>query len=344
MRLILVLVMLAISNEAMAFRYLTSLENSAWETDASPYACALKHNIEGYGEGVFLHEAGEKRVFQLNGHGFGFANKPIQLISDPPNWLPNKDQTLLSVLGLRKNRVEVKGELITQMMAELVSGMLVSFNGILADSEDQTFDIVLSAAGFHEAYEKYLMCEQHLLPVNFRQVERARIQYRSAETDISTAGQMLLDKIAIYLKTDKSIKSIYIDGHTDDAGLKRDNVTVSKRRAELVTDYLVEMGVPKEMIVTRYHGESYPVVKNSTNANRAKNRRTTVRLSREAPVVVMNKPEQKPTADSMMESKPPMIDSKSKEMMDPMADYNSGQVIDAEQLVKDRQAMSEKPG
>ena len=303
MRLILILMTLAMSTEAYAFRYLTPLENSTWKTDASPYACALKHTIEGYGDGVFLHEAGERRMFQLDGHGFNFANKPIQLIADPPNWLPNKDQTLLSVLGLKKNRVEVHGELITQMMAELVNGMLVSFNGTLADSKNQVFDIVLSSAGFHSAYEKYLMCEQHLLPVNFRQIERARIQYHSAETEVSAKGLALLDKIAIYLQTDKSIKSVYIDGHTDDAGLKRDNVSVSKDRAEIVTDYLLELGVPKDMIVTRYHGESYPVVKNTSRANRAKNRRTTIRLSREAPAVVMNKSEADPVATPMMDSK-----------------------------------------
>lgn len=334
MRLMLVLITLAISTEANAFRYLTSLEDSAWETDASPYACGLKHMIEGYGEGVFAHEAGEARVFELNGHGFSFANKPIQLISDPPNWLPNKDQTLLSVLGLKKNRVEVRGELITQMMAELVNGMLVSFNGILADSENQTFDIVLSAAGFHSAYEQYLLCEQQLLPVSFKQIARTRIQYRSAETDISSADQKLLDKIAIYLMTDKSIQSLYIDGHTDDAGLKRDNVTVSKSRAELVTSYLVDRGVSKDMIVTRYHGESYPVVKNTTNRNRAKNRRTTVRLSREAPVMVMNKPKPPPVSTEMM-------DSKDAGMTNPMSEYSSGTVIDAQELVKDKQAMAD---
>ena len=103
-------------------------------------------------------------------------------------------------------------------------------------------------------------------------------------------------------------------------------MTVSKIRAELVTNYLLGKGISKEMIVTRYHGESYPVVKNTANRNRAKNRRTTVRLSREEPVVVMNKPEEPPV---------------SAEMMEPMSEYNTGELIDAEQLVKDEQAMSD---
>jgi len=333
MRLKPVFLILLVSLNASAFRYITPLENSAWETNASPYACTLKHTIEGYGSGVFFHEAGEKRVFRLQGNGFGFANKPIQMISDPPNWLPNKDQSLLSVLGLKQDRVEVTGELITRMMAELVGGMLVSFNGILADSVDQDFNIVLSSAGFHQAYETYLMCEQQLLPVNFSQIERTRIQYRSAEVGIPVSGQKLLDKIAIYLMTDKSIKSIYVDGHTDDAGLQRDNVMVSKHRAELVTEYLLEAGVSKDMIVTRYHGEAYPVVKNTSTRNRAKNRRTTVRLSREAPVVVMKEIEEMPARGGAM-------DADNKEMMEPVSKYNMGEVIDAEQLVQDQQEMA----
>jgi hypothetical protein len=101
-----------------------------------------------------------------------------------------------------------------------------------------------------------------------------------------------------------------------------------------VTNYLLDKGVSEEMIVTRYHGESYPVVKNSGNRNRAKNRRTTVRLSREEPVVVMNKPQEPPVPAEMMEPK-------EQGMMEPESEYNSGAVIDAEQLVKDKQAMAD---
>ena len=50
--------------------------------------------------------------------------------------------------------------------------------------------------------------------------------------------------------------------------------------------YLVSGGVDRASIVLRWHGERYPVASNRTVAGRAKNRRVTVRVSKEpAPVL-----------------------------------------------------------
>jgi outer membrane protein OmpA-like peptidoglycan-associated protein len=47
-----------------------------------------------------------------------------------------------------------------------------------------------------------------------------------------------------------------------------------------VTDYLVSQGINAAMILTRYHGERYPIATNDTAAGRAKNRRVTVQFDR----------------------------------------------------------------
>ena len=72
--------------------------------------------------------------------------------------------------------------------------------------------------------------------------------------------------------------AIYVDGHTDNTGRRIYNRRLSKARAEAVRDYLARNGLSEDVIRTRYHGERYPVVKNSTTKNKSKNRRTTVRL------------------------------------------------------------------
>ena len=77
------------------------------------------------------------------------------------------------------------------------------------------------------------------------------------------------------------MSQVFVDGHTDDIGFKKDNVSVSEKRAIEVTNYLLTCGIPLDKIVTRFHGERYPVVKNNTAKDKAKNRRTTIRLSRE---------------------------------------------------------------
>ena len=47
-------------------------------------------------------------------------------------------------------------------------------------------------------------------------------------------------------------------------------------------EYLQANGVPEAQITLRFHGERYPLVRNDSAAARAKNRRVTLRLEREA--------------------------------------------------------------
>ena len=82
------------------------------------------------------------------------------------------------------------------------------------------------------------------------------------------------------MNADSTVTAIYVDGHTDSSGRRIYNRRLSKARAEAVTDYLIKGGIPATIIQTRYHGERYPVVKNTSKANKAQNRRTTVRLMR----------------------------------------------------------------
>ncbi|MNH40797.1 flagellar motor protein MotB [compost metagenome] len=51
-----------------------------------------------------------------------------------------------------------------------------------------------------------------------------------------------------------------------------------------VADYFKAHGVPEEQITVRFHGERYPLVKNNSAANRARNRRVNIELDRVTPV------------------------------------------------------------
>lgn len=68
--------------------------------------------------------------------------------------------------------------------------------------------------------------------------------------------------------------NILVEGHTDSTGGDAYNLTLSKNRAQAVTDYLVnEGGVSKGRIETKWYGETQPKYDNSTVEGRAKNRR-----------------------------------------------------------------------
>ncbi|MCS6823456.1 MAG: OmpA family protein [Cytophagaceae bacterium] len=81
-----------------------------------------------------------------------------------------------------------------------------------------------------------------------------------------------LDKLVVFLKQNESL-SIEIAGHTDDVGNEADNLTLSDKRAFAVYEYLIRNGVNKKQIQYKGYGESKPAVPNTSEENRAKNRR-----------------------------------------------------------------------
>jgi outer membrane protein OmpA-like peptidoglycan-associated protein len=82
------------------------------------------------------------------------------------------------------------------------------------------------------------------------------------------------DKMADFEQT-----NITILGHTDNIGSESANLSVSKKRASSVANYLAQCGIAKERLTHDGMGYSMPVVDNDTPENRAKNRRVEVYVS-----------------------------------------------------------------
>jgi outer membrane protein OmpA-like peptidoglycan-associated protein len=66
---------------------------------------------------------------------------------------------------------------------------------------------------------------------------------------------------------------IRVEGHTDDRGRDDYNLDLSQRRAEAVKAYLIGKGVPPERLEAKGFGETQPLKPNTTQRNRAANRR-----------------------------------------------------------------------
>jgi OOP family OmpA-OmpF porin len=74
--------------------------------------------------------------------------------------------------------------------------------------------------------------------------------------------------------------SISVDGHTDSDGTEQYNQILSEKRANTVTQRLVEQGVTKESIVSKGYGELKPIVPNTTEENKALNRRVDISFNK----------------------------------------------------------------
>jgi OOP family OmpA-OmpF porin len=87
----------------------------------------------------------------------------------------------------------------------------------------------------------------------------------------------ILDAAVNTLKNHPQIK-VEVAGHTDSRGSEAYNQQLSERRAKVVYDYLVDHGIDANRLSWRGYGESQPIADNSTEAGRAQNRRTELKV------------------------------------------------------------------
>jgi OOP family OmpA-OmpF porin len=85
-----------------------------------------------------------------------------------------------------------------------------------------------------------------------------------------------LKKVADILKNNPNLK-IEVAGYTDDIGSASYNLKLSQKRAEAVKNILVKVyGIDPKRIVAKGYGEKYPLAPNTSDTNRALNRRVEI--------------------------------------------------------------------
>ena len=265
-----------------AVTFTAEIDQSTWDIESSPFVCRLDQVVPSYGIARFFHEAGEKAVFQLLPTQKGAVSGTVRLVAEASPWQPGMTPVYIGAVQVKATdrQINVKSEYAGEMLVSLYRGMSPTFTmkGWLGSNEE--LRVALSAANFQKSYTSYIECVDQLLPVNYRQVARTAVLFPPAQWRLSDSTKERLDLIVQYIKTDDKVTSVYVDGHSDNAGRRLLNRDLSKQRAEEVTRYMVAQGVDEKVITTRYHGERYPVVANNSAANRARNRRATVRLER----------------------------------------------------------------
>ena len=101
---------------------------------------------------------------------------------------------------------------------------------------------------------------------------KAGVYYETNKYNISANSKLALDKLqkifAEYPET-----NILIEGHTDNVGTDTYNMGLSQRRASAVGNYLRSASVSSSRLITKWYGESQPKVENTSDGNRALNRR-----------------------------------------------------------------------
>ncbi|MFO0680143.1 MAG: OmpA family protein [Polyangiaceae bacterium] len=113
---------------------------------------------------------------------------------------------------------------------------------------------------------------------------RGSVLFDFASVELRADGRPLLRQLAGPLKEylAHSNELLMVSGFTDDVPLRgvhgnfKDNWELSSERALTVTRALVEAGIPREAVFAAGFGDSHPVAPNTTDDNRAKNRRVEI--------------------------------------------------------------------
>ena len=265
---------------AMALTFQTRLENIEWKVEGDKFECRLIQPITDFGSGAFVRRAGEQAVFRLNASNSMLGEGSAKLLVAAAPWQPGRGDIDLG--SVRIGRGQILFNSSQAQAASLFRGLLEGRSPLLRhySREGGVSEVRLLPARFRQAYGDYEACTAKLLPKNFEQVRQSRIGFPGGGTELDATARISLQVMVEYLRADPTVNHVSLDGYSDNLGNRLTNRELSRRRALAVMDYFKEHGLQESQITVRFHGEQYPLVPNSNRANRAKNRRVSVRLER----------------------------------------------------------------
>lgn len=103
------------------------------------------------------------------------------------------------------------------------------------------------------------------------------IEFESGKATLTASGKTILDQMSVALLKLKDSK-VEVIGHTDNAGSRAGNLSLSQARADAVKAYVASRGVAPDAIAVSGEGPDRPVADNRTVDGRARNRRIEFRV------------------------------------------------------------------
>ena len=113
--------------------------------------------------------------------------------------------------------------------------------------------------------------------INNTTIVLQHIYFQTNRSDLADSSRAELMTLVDLLKENPDL-IVEIGGHTDNMGTASDNLSLSKRRAESVVQFLIQQGIPKNRLQAKGYGSTQPIAENNTVEGRAKNRRSEMKI------------------------------------------------------------------
>ncbi|MFD0793746.1 OmpA family protein [Mucilaginibacter litoreus] len=158
------------------------------------------------------------------------------------------------------------GEFLATLPAGKNYGLNISKQGYLFYSENFSLTGLKDKKAFNLAVA--------LSPIDVgNKVILKNIFFDTGKFELKAESKAELQKLSEFLKMNPAIR-IEISGYTDDVGNDQANQTLSEKRAQSVYEYLTAGGTSAARLVYKGYGEAKPIAPNTSDENRALNRRT----------------------------------------------------------------------
>ncbi len=264
-------------------------KNGQWQ---KPQNLGYPINSSGDENGLTVTASGQYAFFASNNLN-GFGGYDIYYFELPENIRPHvvtyvkgvvidavTKQPLeasVEIIDLEKNKSVYQdnsspeyGDFLVTLAAGKNYGLNVSKDGYLFYSAN------FSLLG-HEAREPYLLTVE-LSPIEVgNKVVLNNIFFDTNKFDLKPDSKAELQKLIDFLTLNPSVH-IEISGHTDNVGNDLANKVLSENRSKSVYQYLITNGINAARLVYKGYGETQPIMPNTSDENRAKNRRTEFKI------------------------------------------------------------------
>ena len=104
-------------------------------------------------------------------------------------------------------------------------------------------------------------------------VQLVNIQFEFNSAALTGDSEEGMEMLKVFLENHPEI-TVELAGHTDNVGSDAYNLRLSKERAEVVRQALIDKGIASERLTAKGYGATKPITSNDTEEHRAMNRRT----------------------------------------------------------------------
>ena len=156
--------------------------------------------------------------------------------------------------------------------------------GLIGDSAEPRlpcgFETRFPTVAEASAAEEEEDCLNEFATPEYQALISSLIHFDNDSSAITAASAARLDKVSDFFIRSDMFEKVVISAHTDDNASDAYNMRLSERRADSTSAYMQGQGVTGEVIETHFYGERLPAIPNTSDENRAYNRRAHIELER----------------------------------------------------------------